>query len=159
MLRPDFLLELFRLAKQDGLTALIDSNGTIPFQKYPALLEICDGVMLDIKAFHDEDHRRITDSTNQTVLENAVYLAEQGKLFEVRCVIVPGLYDAEKSIRDMAAFLAPYLEKHPFRIKVIAYRPMGVREAYSHYQVPSKEYLERLADILREYGFKDIIII
>ena len=159
MLRPDFLLELFRLAKQDGLTALIDSNGTIPFQKYPELLEICDGVMLDIKAFHDEDHRRITDSTNQTVLENAVYLAEQGKLFEVRCVIVPGLYDAEKSIRDMAAFLAPYMEKHPFRIKVIAYRPMGVREAYSHYQVPSKEYLERLADILREYGFKDIIII
>lgn len=159
MLRPDFLLELFRLAKQDGLTALIDSNGTIPFQKYPELLEICDGVMLDIKAFHDEDHRRITDSTNQTVLENAVYLAEQGKLFEVRCVIVPGLYDAEKSIRDMAAFLAPYLEKHPFRIKVIAYRPMGVREAYSHYQVPSKEYLEHLADILRGYGFKDIIII
>ena len=159
MLRPDFLLELFRLAKQDGLTALIDSNGTIPFQKYPELLEICDGVMLDIKAFHDEDHRRITDSTNQTVLENAVYLAEQGKLFEVRCVIVPGLYDAEKSIRDMAAFLVPYLEKHPFRIKVIAYRPMGVREAYSHYQVPSKEYLERLADILRGYGFKDIIII
>lgn len=159
MLRPDFLLELFRLAKQDGLTALIDSNGTIPFQKYPELLEICDGVMLDIKAFHDEDHRRITDSTNQTVLENAVYLAEQGKLFEVRCVIVPDLYDTEKSIRDMAAFLAPYMEKHPFRIKVIAYRPMGVREAYSHYQVPSKEYLERLADILRGYGFKDIIII
>ena len=159
MLRPDFLLELFRLAKQDGLTALIDSNGTIPFQKYPELLEICDGVMLDIKAFHDEDHRRITDSTNQTVLENAVYLAEQGKLFEVRCVIVPGLYDAEKSIRDMAAFLVPYLEKHPFRIKVIAYRPMGVREAYSHYQVPSKEYLEHLTDILRGYGFKDIIII
>ena len=159
MLRPDFLLELFRLAKQDGLTALIDSNGTIPFQKYPELLEICDGVMLDIKAFHDEDHRRITDSTNQTVLENAVYLAEQGKLFEVRCVIVPDLYDTEKSIRDMAAFLVPYMEKHPFRIKVIAYRPMGVREAYSHYQVPSKEYLERLADILREYGFKDIIII
>lgn len=159
MLRPDFLLELFRLAKQDGLTALIDSNGTIPFQKYPELLEICDGVMLDIKAFHDEDHRHITDSTNQTVLENAVYLAEQGKLFEVRCVIVPDLYDTEKSIRDMAVFLAPYLEKHSFRIKVIAYRPMGVREAYAHYQVPSKEYLEHLADILREYGFKDIIII
>ena len=159
MLRPDFLLELFRLAKQDGLTALIDSNGTIPFQKYPELLKICDGVMLDIKAFHDEDHRHITDSTNQTVLENAVYLAEQGKLFEVRCVLVPALYDTEKSIRDMAAFLAPYLEKHPFRINVIAYRPMGVREAYSHYQVPSKEYLEHLADILREYGFKDIIII
>lgn len=114
MLRPDFLLELFRLAKQDGLTALIDSNGTIPFQKYPELLEICDGVMLDIKAFHDEDHRHITDSTNQTVLENAVYLAEQGKLFEVRCVIVPDLYDTEKSIRDMAVFLGTLSGKTSF---------------------------------------------
>ena len=63
------------------------------------------------------------------------------------------------STDNTAEVLKPYLEKHPFRIKVIAYRPMGVREAYSHYQVPSKEYLEHLADILREYGFKDIIII
>lgn len=36
---------------------------------------------------------------------------------------------------------------------------MGVREAYSHYQVPSPECLTQLADILREMGFKDIVII
>ena len=32
MLHPDFLTELFRLAKQDGLGTLIDSNGTISFE-------------------------------------------------------------------------------------------------------------------------------
>ena len=51
MLWPEFLTELFRLAKQDGLGTLIDSNGMIPFEDYPELMEVSDGVMLDIKAF------------------------------------------------------------------------------------------------------------
>ncbi len=159
MLRPDFLEELFKLAKEDGLNTMIDSNGTIPFWEYPELLEVTDGVMLDIKAFKNEDHIRITDEKNEIVLKNAVYLAENKKLYEVRAVIVPDLYDTTESIRQMGEFLAPYLETKAFRMKLIAYRPMGVREEYAHYQVPGQAYLEELADILKTYGFKDIVII
>lgn len=159
MLQPEFLQELFGLAKQDGLTAMIDSNGTIPFWEYPELLEVTDGVMLDIKSFDCAEHQKITDAPNDTVLKNAVYLAEHSKLFEVRCVIVPELYDTERSIRRMGEFLAPYLKISEFRVKIIAYRPMGVREAYSHYRIPGQEYLKELADILKGFGFKDIVII
>lgn len=159
MLRPDFLEALFKLAKEDGLNTMIDSNGTIPFWEYPELLNVTDGVMLDIKAFENEDHIRITDEKNEIVLKNAVYLAENKKLYEVRAVIVPDLYDTRESIRQIGEFLAPYLEKKEFRIKLIAYRPMGVREEYAHYQVPGQAYLEELADILKTYGFKDIVII
>lgn len=159
MLQPQFLQELFGLARQDGLTTLIDSNGTIPFWKYPQLLKVTDGVMLDIKAFDSEDHQRITDAPNHIVLENAVYLAKKSKLYEVRCVIVPDLYDTEQSIRRMGEFLAPYLKINEFRVKIIAYRPMGVREAYSHYRIPDPVYLNYLADILRGCGFKETIII
>lgn len=159
MLRPDFLEELFALAGADGLSTLIDSNGTIPFEDYPDLLKVTDGVMLDIKAFRSSDHIHITDADNDVVLKNAVYLAEHSKLYEVRAVIVPDLYDARESVRQMGAFLAPYLAVHKFRIKLIAYRPMGVREEYSHYAVPGQAYLEELADILKAYGFDEIIII
>ena len=159
MLRPDYLEALFKLAKADGLNTMIDSNGTIPFWEYPELLEVTDGVMLDIKAFKNEDHVRVTDEKNEIVLKNAVYLAENRKLYEVRAVIVPDLYDTRSSITQMAEFLAPYLKIQKFRIKLIAYRPMGVREEYAHYQVPGKTYLEELADILKTYGFEEIIII
>lgn len=159
MLWPDFLRELFLLAREDGLTTMIDSNGTIPFWEHSELMEVTDGVMLDIKAFENEDHIRVTGAGNETVLENAGYLAKQKKLFEVRCVIVPELYDGEKSIREMGDFLAPLLKLHKFRIKIIAYRPMGVREQYSHFTVPDREYLKFLAGILRARGFEDIIII
>jgi pyruvate formate lyase activating enzyme len=125
---PLFNAALFMLAKKDGLNTMIDSNGTVPFWEYPSLLEVTDGVMLDIKAFKNEDHVRITDEKNEIVLKNAVYLAENKKLYEVRAVIVPDLYDTKMSIRQMGEFLAPYLEIQEFRIKLIAYRPMGVRE-------------------------------
>lgn len=159
MLQPEFLTELFKLAKKDGLTTLIDSNGTIPFKDYPELMKVTDGVMLDIKAFDSEEHEKVTGAPNGMVLENAVYLAETSKLYEVRAVIVPDLYDTKKSIRKMGKFLAPYLAVHKFRIKVIAYRPMGVRKEYAHYQVPDADYLNELADILKTYGFEDIVII
>lgn len=159
MLWPEFLETLFRLAKAGRLTTLIDSNGTIPFWKYPALLEVTDGVMLDIKAFDRTEHIKVTDAPNEIVLKNAVYLAENRKLYEVRAVIVPGLYDTKDSVRRMGEFLAPYLSIKEFRMKLIAYRPMGVREEYAHYAVPSQPYLEELAGILKAYGFKEIVII
>ncbi len=159
MLHPDFLCRLFALAKADGLGTLIDSNGTVDFSDFPELLSVTDGVMLDIKAFSGEDHRRITDHDNKTVLKNAAFLAERGKLFEVRFVIVPDLYDGEKSVRQAAAFLRPLLSFGHFRIKLIAYRSMGVREAFSHCRTPSYEELCALSDMLREQGFDDIIII
>ena len=159
MLWPDFLKALFTLAKEDGLGCLIDSNGTIPLWEYPELLEVSDGVMLDIKAFDDRDHRSITDEGNEIVLKNAVFLAKLGKLEEVRAVIVPDLYDGEKSIQGIGTLLAPYRNIREIRIKLIAYRPMGVREAYSHYQVPTPEFMTRLSDILKKMGFKDIVII
>jgi len=159
MLHPEFLTELFQKAKQDRLTTLIDSNGTILFEEHPSLLEVTDGVMLDIKAFDAKQHKEVTGVTNEIVLKNAAFLAENEKLYEVRAVIVPDLYDTQKSIRDMGEFLRPYLKIKPFRMKLIAYRPMGVREEYSHYKVPDQAYLQELKEVLEQMGYEEIIII
>lgn len=159
MLQPEFVKLLFEKAKADGLTTLIDSNGTVSFAQYPKLLEVTDGVMLDIKAFDAQEHQEVTGMTNEIVLKNAAFLAENKKLYEVRAVIVPDLYDTNKSIRAMGEFLRPYLKIKPFRIKLIAYRPMGVREEYSHYQVPDQAYMEELKGVLEEMGYEEIIII
>lgn len=159
MLQPEFVELLFEKAKADGLTTLIDSNGTVSFAQYPKLLEVTDGVMLDIKAFDAQEHQEVTGMTNEIVLKNAAFLAENKKLYEVRAVIVPDLYDTKKSIRAMGEFLRPYLKIKSFRIKLIAYRPMGVREEYSHYQVPDQAYMEELKGVLEEMGYEEIIII
>lgn len=159
MLHPDFLTDLFTLAKRDGLGTLIDSNGTINFEPLEDLLKVTDGVMLDIKAFDSQQAIDVTGYPNDIVLKNARFLGERGKLEEVRFVIVPDLYDTESSVRDAGKFLKPYYDKYPFLIKLIAFRPMGVREQYKHYPVPSREYLGKLERILRDMGYSQIILI
>ncbi len=159
MLQPNFIKEIFKLAKQEKLGTLIDSNGTIDFKNYPELLDVTDGVMLDIKAFFNDEHIKVTGYDNYRILENAKFLAENKKLYEVRAVIVPDLYDVEKNIIAMGNFLIPLYKINPFRIKIIAYRPMGVRKEYANMRVPSKQELEYLKSILSDMGFEDIIII
>ena len=69
-LYPDFLEKLFVLARGAGLGTLIDSNGTLDFEKYPQLLAVTDGVMLDIKSWDLEDHLRVTGAATERVLQN-----------------------------------------------------------------------------------------
>lgn len=166
---PAFLHELAVLAKRDGLGFLLDSNGTYDFEADPAdLLSVIDGVMLDIKAYDVADHRAVTDVDNALVLRNMRFLADCGQLYEVRTVVVPELFDTEKTIVDTARALQPYLsrQKHwpenegtSIRYKIIKYRPFGVREAYRSFTPPTDAWLEHLADLARAEGMTDIVII
>lgn len=90
MLQAEFMEELFELIKPLGLSCLIDSNGTIPFQSYPRLLELTDGVMLDVKAWDSSVYKRLTGADNDNIVkDNLRLLSKLGKLTEVRIVCLP----------------------------------------------------------------------
>jgi len=90
MLQAEFVEELFELIKPLGLSCLIDSNGTIPFQSYPRLLELTDGVMLDVKAWDSSVYKRLTGADNDNIVkDNLRLLSKLGKLTEVRIVCLP----------------------------------------------------------------------
>lgn len=158
-LYPEFLTALFTECKKLGLHTLIDTNGMVDLSVYPELLKVTDGVMLDIKAFYEEDHIAVTGYANSQVLQNAVFLAKCGKLYEIRTVVVRELFEAEKVIESIAGYLRPYMDIGKLRYKLIAYRPFGVREQYKQYESPDVSYMEQLKDIAIQAGFQDVIII
>ena len=158
-LYPEFLTALFSECKKLGLHTLIDSNGMVDLSVYPKLLSVTDGVMLDIKAFDEEDHVAVTGGSNVQVLKNAAFLAGCGKLYEIRTVVVRELFDPVKVIESIAEFLGSYMDIGMLRYKLIAYRPFGVREQYQQYESPDVSYMEQLKDIAIQVGFQEIIII
>ena len=158
-LYPEFLTELFGLCRKEGLGRLIDSNGTLDFAEHPKLMDAMDGVMLDVKAWDEEEHRKVTGTSGRMVRKNARELAAAGKLYEVRTVVVPGLFNYEQTVRETARLLAPYLVCGRVRYKLIRYRQIGVREQYAIYQSPADDVMEKLADIVREEGLNDVIVI
>lgn len=159
MLYPAFVQALFTLCKAAGLGTLIDSNGTIPFADSPALLCVTDGVMLDVKAFTEADSFAVTGAGNTAVLQNARYLAQQGKLYELRTVVVSDLCDAADVITGLAAYLSPHVALNTLRYKLIAYRPMGVRAAYRNMQTPTENQMQTLAMLATQQGFGEVVLL
>ena len=159
-LQRDFVVELLALAKQHGLTTLMDSNGSYDYTQDQDLMAVCDGVMLDVKALNEQEHRKLTGKDSGPVIENAIKLAEARKLEEIRTVVVPDYLNNEETVDQITRVLSPYLEKMQIRYRISAYRPFGVREPYrSEFRVPTHEELERLAEIARNNGFSNLVLI
>jgi len=157
-LHRDFLLELSELAHGEGLSFLLDSNGSHDFSSDAELTDSVDGVMLDVKAWNDDEHVRLTDASNEIVLKNLRFLARNGKLAEVRTVAVPDMMNAEETVRNVCETLRA-LNAADVRYKLIRFRPMGVRSEYRDMLTPSDACMQALERIAREYGMTNTILI
>ena len=147
----DFLLDLFREVKGLGITCLIDSNGSFDFRKDPRILEVCDGVMLDVKAAAPEWHRELVGTGNALILENLTYLLSAGKLHEVRTVIFPG---RDRENEETVAYVSRIIGDR-CGYKNIRYRPYGVRKQFLPMlgeDTAEAEYAERYAVLARSLG-------
>lgn len=152
-LYPDFLTELFRLSKAAGLSCLMDSNGMVELSAFPELIAVCDGVMLDVKAWDTGIHRQLTGEENGPVKRNLAFLAKAGKLTEVRHVCVPGRADVKAVLEGVAQTLGPE-ETAETPLKLISFRPFGVRGELSDMPQPPRVWMEELLREARGLGFK-----
>lgn len=150
-----FLTKLFREAHARGKTAFADTNGQLPFRQLSELMEVMDQAMLDVKAWDPQVHRMLTGCGNETVLDNLDYLAENGKLFEVRTVIVPGYLNNEETVEAVSRKIALFPE---IRYKLIKYRPWGVRPPMD-VQTPSDAYMKELEALAKSQGVRETIIL
>ena len=154
MLQVEELIELFTAVKKMSdeigqcLTCLIDSNGTIAFDRYPQLMALCDGVMLDVKAWDNNVYHRLTKAQdNEIVKQNFVWLLEQDKLTEVRIVCVPGWVDVENVLRHIATSFDSIGKYVPVRL--LRFRPHGVVGELANAPMPTDEQMEQYAAVAR----------
>lgn len=155
---PDFLIELMTLSRQLPLTAMLDTNGHNDLDdKHLRILELCDGIMLDIKAFDAEIHREITGATNEKVLATARAAAQMGKLHELRTVCIQEKTDAEACITGMANLLGERVADVGY--KIIAFRPIGVRGEYAAYPMPDESWLGELAELAVKCGYRSVRVV
>lgn len=156
-LQKEFLLELIKRAHSAGLTVFLDTNGSFDFSKDDKLSASLDRVMLDIKAFDKNEHMLLTGTSNETVLNNAVYLGKRGKLYEVRTVIVPDLLDNIRNVSEISVLISGI--DPGIRYKLIKFRPIGVTESMKSIQIPSDELLRQLKKIAEEKGCRNVIVV
>ena len=156
-LQPDFLYSLLVAAGEAGLSAFVDTNGSIDFSQRPDLVDAADAFMLDVKAWDEADHRALTGVGNRRVLENLSYLARAQKLYEVRTVIIDGIYDPRNTVIETSRALVGI--DPSVRYKLIRFRPHGVREEYKTLPIPSDTLMDELVSLARREGMSEVLVV
>ena len=109
--QPEFLAELFALAKENGVHTCLDTSGAVyNMGKNRAIdraLEYTDLVMLDIKHIRNDAHKELTGFGNENILAFAEHIRDLGIPVWIRHVVVPGITDS----RDDLLLLGEYLAK------------------------------------------------
>lgn len=156
-----FLVELFKEIKNKypKMTCFVDSNGAVPLwtEDKRDFLEVVDKIMLDIKAFTEEEHKFLVGVSNKTVIENFKFLSKLNKIYEVRTVIVPEIMENEKMVENISGLIAEYDKNIIY--KIIKYRQNGVREEVLRAYTPNIFYMRKLKRIAEKQGLKNVIII
>ena len=131
LMQIDFVLELFRLAKEKKIHTCLDTSGVTyrPGEsdynkKLDALMEVTDLVMLDIKHIDPEGHKTLTGHDNAGILAFARYLEEKKIPVWIRHVVVPGITDDPALLTRLGAFLGTLSNIQA--LDVLPYHIMGV---------------------------------
>ena len=130
LLQIDFVTQLFKNLKSQGITTCADTTG-ISFnpgdpesvQKHEALLEVCDLFLLDIKHIDAEKHKALTGLSNERPLAFAKFLSDHGKKMWIRHVLVPGITDDDESLQKLRAFIDTLSSVE--KVEVLPYHTMG----------------------------------
>ncbi|MCR1899555.1 YjjW family glycine radical enzyme activase [Irregularibacter muris] len=155
-LYPEFLQELFILAQKAQLSCLIDSNGTTDLSQYPKLMEVCSGVMLDVKAWDRKKFKRLTGGENEMVKKNLKFLAHTNKLEEMRIVCIPGEVDVEDILEGIKTTIGD--KSRNIKLKLIKFRNHGVKGRLKNTNSPSDEYMKDIQRKALEMGFQHVNI-
>lgn len=160
LLQIDFLIELFRLAKENNVHTTLDTSGN-PFTreepffgKFNELMKYTDLYMLDIKHIDNEEHKKLTGCPNENILDMAKYLSDNGKSMWIRHVLVPGYTDSKEQLLRLKEFIDSL--KMVERVEILPYHTLGVfkwEELGIKYELlgvnpPSKENVEQAKRIL-----------
>lgn len=166
LLQIDFLIELFKLAKKEGVNTCIDTSGANftreePFfNKFNELMKYTDLLLLDIKHIDSQKHKELTGKPNDNILDMAKYLSDINKSVWIRHVLVPGISDVDEYLIELDKFISSL--NNVKKVEVLPYHTLGTfkwEELNIPYQLegvnpPSQERVDSANKLLHVDNYK-----
>ncbi|QKN83396.1 YjjW family glycine radical enzyme activase [Scandinavium goeteborgense] len=154
-----FIIELFTQLKNSPalkhLTCLLDSNGELGISGWEKLRPVCDGVMVDLKAWDENTHQALTERSNTRIKASISWLAEQHLLAELRLLVIPDRTDYLPCIEPLSEFIRS-LGEVPVRLN--AFHAHGVYGEAKTWRSARAGDIEPLAQALQDRGIQHIIL-
>lgn len=150
LITSEWAVEIFKLAKKEGLACSFVSNGNATPEVLGYLRSYLDLYKVDLKCFSDKTYR-LLGTRLQNVTETIKAVHQMGIWTEIVTLIVPGFNNSESELRAMTEFIASVSPDIPWH--VTAFHP--------DYKMTDREYttpamLLKAARIGKESGLRFI---
>lgn len=145
LVQSDFVLELFKLCKQEGIHTVLDTSGYIFNEKVKEILKYTDLVLLDIKCIDENIYKELTGVELKNTLNFAKYLDEINKPVWIRHVVVPSITDDDELLEKTAKYISTL--KNVEMVEVLPYHTLG---AFKYKELNIKYSLEEIEDLSYE---------
>jgi len=158
LMQDRFAARLFRAVKDMGVHTAIETNGMFGERLTDDELRSIDLVILDMKAFTLEQHKRVTGLPNSDVLEFCNRLSELRRPMWLRYVLVPGLTDIPEEMEAVAEFgsslgVVERAEILPFhQLGQYKWERLGLQYQLASTSPPSNELVAKSIQVFREAG-------
>ena len=160
LMQHRFAMKLFTAAREMGVHTAMETNGYFGTKLTDPDLEAIDLVLLGIKTWDPERHRRLTGMDIGPTLEFARRLAAHRRPVWIRFVLVPGLTDDPEDIAKIAGFAAGLGNVE--RVDVLPFHQMGrfkwknlnIEYKLQDVEPPSPDAVERACAPFRQAGLK-----
>ena len=160
LMQDRFAVKLLTAAQRMGIHTALDSNGYLGDRLSDAELEQIDLVLLDLKAYDTDRHRRLTKIDNTPTLAFARRLGKKRRPIWVRFVLVPGWSDDPDDVDRIAEFAAGLGTVE--RVDVLPFHQMGrykwerlnMDYTLRDLEPPTNEAVEQACAAFRAYGLK-----
>ena len=130
LLQIDFIIELFKEAKNNNIHTALDTSGILfdinNANKIDEMLKYTDLVLLDIKHIDDAEHKKLTGFSNKSILDFAKYLSDKNIPVWIRHVVVPKITNNPLYLSELGKFLKQL--KNIKALDVLPYHNMAVKK-------------------------------
>lgn len=160
LLQPDFVLELFKLCKADGIHTAVDTSGFLLNDKIKEVLDYTDLVLLDIKHIDPKKYQELTAKPLEPTLKFMEYLSSINRPVWIRYVLVPGYSDDEEDLNQWAEYVSHFSNVE--RVDILPFHQMGIHKwqqlgrdyKLKDVSAPTQSDVERAEKIFRDRGLK-----
>ena len=153
LMQPEFLEEIARLCKENGIKTAIESCGCGDFEKFSKAMPYIDFMYFDLKHMDSSEHKRLTGAGNEMIIENLKKINELGTTqITIRTPVIPNCNDSEKNICETAELIKNL--KMVKAYELLAYHNLGENKydslgrTYELHgtQKPSEEFMNNLVE-------------
>lgn len=150
MLQIDFLEEISKVCKANGVHTAVDTAGNVPWKYFEKILPYVDLFLYDVKCFSDDLHKKGTGVSNRLILENLQKLSNKNAEIVVRIPVIPEFNGNDYEMQKIADFLKDLRIK---KVELLPYHVMGEHKWFAigktagRFSVPSSGDIDKFKEL------------